>query len=529
MAQPNKASSAVLILFTGLSFVANAACLRREITLLREDLEDARGADARTGVLGRELDSASQARLELIGRTSAPTRYGERTDANRIRIVAFDFGGAKLGNHSDQAGNLLSTSCRTEVLKQDVQVGPWTHDEPNSEQRPDWRERELRPASREREQRPESRERARVEPAVDDLFNLYKGMFRQYEKKVGTTIEVEAKVGPVGAETKTFFSHNFLVLEWRRYRLLRLKAECKEPHVSAIETGIAARIVFNVRLATTDASLSASFGIAQLAAALARNEATVEVSYELVGTVLDLLPKETVVISSLPEYLDALHKFHSAVVMIGAAWDRYASSSGSLTATIDIGDEGKRRPYPLNRLFTPDELAYYVTGVGVGDAFIHINNVESCRSLKSLKTSYEAQANGLDKKVTDAQKTVDIWEKERREVKTNRDRRAELRRDIRAKKGELTRLRSFYDRAKARFDIVDFSFTQENCEESLAIEQKRVVYACAMAKVNDDYIGIAACPNEQDAAITKKAVEITKFREKQVKLQGQQQQEGLKR
>jgi hypothetical protein len=167
-------------------------CAIRELRALRLDMEDARSADARSGVLAAELDGASRARLELLGRTSAPTRYAERTDANRIRVVAFDFGGTKPGTRADAAGNLMAGSCLQPgaSLSSLLEVGPFNKD----------------PV---------------LGPPSNDL-NFYKGMFRQYGKQVGTTVEFNAALGPVGTELTTYFSHNFLVLEWRRYQLTRL-------------------------------------------------------------------------------------------------------------------------------------------------------------------------------------------------------------------------------------------------------------------------------------------------------------------
>ena len=87
-----------------------SGCIARQVRDLQDRLEDSRAPDTRKGVL--DLDPVSQARIELIGRTSAPTRYAERTDANRVRVVAFDFGGAKIGQNADTAGNLLPLRWR---------------------------------------------------------------------------------------------------------------------------------------------------------------------------------------------------------------------------------------------------------------------------------------------------------------------------------------------------------------------------------------------------------------------------------
>jgi hypothetical protein len=437
-----------------LLMLPSGGCLAQQIKTLREDLQDTRAADSRTGVLADELDSASRARLELLGRTSAPTRYAERTDANRIRVVAFDFGGARPGTLADSAGNLMSGSCLFEGKLADwVEVGPFNG--------PDILTASAPPAG--------------ATPTRE--FNLYKGMFRQYGKQVGTTVEFSAAIGPVGTELTTYFSHNFLVLEWRRYQLTRLKQEanCLLTHVSAIETGVAVRIVFDVRLTTADASLNASFGIADLAAALARSEASVEVSYEVVGTALDLLPRKAVVISSLNEYLDALEKFHEAVVIISDAWQTYASTTDA-TIKVKMGDGEK--PYPRKNLFTPDELAYYVSGSGIGDMYLHISNVEVCEDLKTLKTHYSQQATTSEKDLKELEEKITDLETKRHKKKNSSDR-DEARRELNELRPQARALERKLEKEQRRLEVVEFSFVQENCEKSLALEQKRKLYVCA--------------------------------------------------
>lgn len=160
------------------------------------------------------------------------------------------------------------------------------------------------------------------------------------------------------------------------------------PYVSAVEMGVAVRIVFDVRLRTTNAKMSAAFGIADLAAALARDEATVEVSYEIVGTVLDLLLKDAIIFSSLSEHLDAMEKFHHAVVAIRDAWHDYAVQNGA-TVEVKVDEGDKTLAFAREKLFRPDEIAYYIDGFGVGDTFLHLENAEVCHDLKALEEHYQ--------------------------------------------------------------------------------------------------------------------------------------------
>ncbi len=364
MTAGNISPHALRLATVGFTVMAAVGCFSKQFRDLQEQIEDSRAPDARQGVL--ELDPGSQARLELLGRTSAPTRYAERTDANRVRVVAFDFGGTKLGQGADPAGNLLPVGCKVdpthiEIHPSKLGLGnPPPNPPPNS-------------------------------PPAESL-ELYKGMFRQYGRQVGTTVEADIAVGPVGASSRVYFSHNFLILEWRRYQLERMidPAPCQIPHVSAIERGIAVRIVFDVRLRTIDAKMSAAFGIADLAVALARSEATVEVSYELVGTRLDLLPRDAIVITSVNEYLNALKSFHLAVSSISDAWRDYNVEGNK--SPIKVNDKS----YPRASLFAADQLAYYVDGVGVGDAFLHLEKVEVCQDLASVIDHHRQRIDELE-------------------------------------------------------------------------------------------------------------------------------------
>lgn len=505
-----------------LTFIAATAlaagCATRQIEQLRQDLEDSRAADARAGLLSGQLDPESAARLATLGRSSAPTRYTERTDANRIRVVAFDFGGAELGQYADPAGNLVSGTCvPAENIGDFVRYGPWEAPEASDT-----------PAA-----------------AGEDLLQLYKGMFRQYGRQVGTTIKLQGEAGPVEGEFQSYISHNFLVLEWRRYRLVRLDqaADCIASHVSAIENGVAVRIVFDVRLKTTDAKLSAEFGIADLAAALSRNEASVEVSYELVGTALDLLPREAIVISSLGEYLEAMKRFHAAVVTIRDAWRDYAKRADENAPIVVETDRETGSPtkveYDRQRIFTPDDLAYYVDGANVGDTALHLRNVETCEDLETLRSHYATRTQELRAELYGDESTAesDSRRKDRdrgligklERLERSRARavrpswRAEIRRDLRALRERKAEAERELRAVARRHDVLEISFLTNDCQRTLRYETQRKVQACALAKISQDnnaplssYLGLTICEDED---LEKKAVDNAVR-----KIQQQQQQ-----
>lgn len=309
------------------------------------------------------LNRDQRERLALLGRTSAPTRYVERTDANRIRVVAIDFGGVELGQCADSEGNLIARICVPQNDPKNQDAGA-----------------EYPTTTEHRPGNPPVVSGASV--PVDPTAMTY-GMFRQYSTQVGTTVDTSVAIGPVGSDAKVYFSRNFLVLEWRRYDLetSKLNPSSEPGFVSAVERGVAVRIIFDVKLSTVDSKFTASFGIADLSAVLARNEATVEVSYEILGTTLDPLPGSSIIITSLTEYLGAVDEFFSAVNMISRAVQHYQSGA---TGDFDV-NEGTALPPKKIKIdedtFSNDVLAYYVSGRDVGDHFALLRNVDECKAV----------------------------------------------------------------------------------------------------------------------------------------------------
>jgi len=327
-----------------------------------------------SGVLSESLNREQRERLQLIGRTSAPTRYIERTDANRIRVVAIDFGGVTLGQCADDDGNLLAYSCLRTGSSRSISMEQSDHrfDFGAQGRRP---QPDLLPAP--------------PDDSSSELSSMTSGMFRQYSTQVGTTVEASVAAGTVGANTKVYFSRNFLVLEWRRFYLDKAELEQSDSHapfVSAIEKGIAVRIIFDVRLRTADAKLTANFGIADLSTALARNEATVEVSYEILGITLDPVPSKALIITSLTEYLAAIDEFYRAVNLISRAAQEYESNGKRQSFTFNINDGTSLAVKDMTVAFQPAALAYYVTGRGVGLNHTLLKNVEECQAYTAKDT-----------------------------------------------------------------------------------------------------------------------------------------------
>lgn len=565
----------------GLALVALSigACVTNNQIL--KNIEESRGPDARTGVLSAELDSRQRARLELLGRTSAPTRYTERVDANRLRVVALNFGGVQLGQCADPSGNLSDGICNMQT----VTVTNPTRFEPEKARVPeaDLQAREslqkqidaavkaLESAAtavdveRIRAQLQILHEKQAALPTTRGATQLHAGMFRQFSTQVGTTVEADVAIGPVSNTTRQYHSRNFLVLEWRRHyeerliqpseQLERLNAELGSlgdaigkvagadaglakrlkaglsgahedviatieaikggvqslkanpatlqlgvqleqlitdlqqyadwvkngpdtTHVFAIERGIAVRIIFDVQLTTTDSQLSASFGIANLSAALARNEANVEVSYEVTGTAIDPLPEEAIIITSVNEYLEAFKKFHAAVSLISRAWEAHAKGESK----VKVPAKGTEDPETLlldARMFSLAQLAYYVQGPGVGDNYALTKNAEMCQDMQLVEDHLRQE---LERKRAQMD-AIDCVGDSRVKARKTKDEKAELR-----------QLGREFDRLLRNYEDIRARMAENACQRACEAEKKRLEVVC------HDHSGNVTCTQLNDGS-----------------------------
>ena len=224
------------------------------------------------------------------GRLEKTSHFTEAVGRNRIRVVAFDFGGVELGQCTTPEGDLLSTTC--------------TRDHQNT-------------TTFTRGTQKRRYHEYNEGDAFQGISDLNAGMFRQYSMRTDTngSSSLSVVVTSGKQETKVSISHHVLIFEWRRYVLEEIHIDGPtKPHVSALERGIGVRIVFSVSLRSTDAALAATFGFGSLATALARSEAEVEVGYELIGTTMDILPERATNITSVDGYMDAMTKFYDCLL-----------------------------------------------------------------------------------------------------------------------------------------------------------------------------------------------------------------------
>lgn len=226
---------------------------------------------------------------------------------------------------------------------------------------------------------------ANVLTDLDLRPDLNAGTFRQYSQRIDIDGSAGfSGTGTVSANTRTNYSRFLLVFEWRRYRYQDLfhqangtatgtEVQPGRNAVTALEVGIAVRIAFDVRLRSTDASVSAGFGFGNIAAALANQQVDVQVGYEVIGSTLDILPQRPVNISSVDSYMSAMTEFYNAVQRLSSDWNNAVEPAGS--GPNDGGapnagaSDGGRGASPRFRLGV---LAYYVSG-----AFTETNDTSS--------------------------------------------------------------------------------------------------------------------------------------------------------
>ena len=301
--------------------------------------------------------------VQRRGRIERSSNFVEAVGRNRIRVVAFDFGGVKMGQCATPEGDLIDGVCaQTRAIPNAV---PDTLDVTQGAPEIDTLEITrggVKYSSAQLKQRP--------------LSDYNSGMFRQYSLRTDTTGSAAVAVAAgAKSDSKIFISRHLLVFEWRRYTLDETAgpgAASRSPYVSGIERGIAVRVVFDVSLRSVDVNASLTFGFGSLATALASSRASVEVGYELIGTTMDILPERATNITSVDGYIEAMNRFYDAVRRISLAWECIDFSKASAVSTrgeCTVVPASTNTPAKYTQAgqdassFVPGILAYYVSGV----------------------------------------------------------------------------------------------------------------------------------------------------------------------
>jgi len=182
---------------------------------------------------------------------------------------------------------------------------------------------------------------------LDGPKALSKGSFRYFSKVTSIKSGASATVGGSGGKAAYAVSNHQLVIEWSRYTVSSFsetkKADRSKSYVSAVERGIAIRVVFEVALRDASAETTLSFGFGNLAAALVAGKAEVQVRYDTIGIDRDILPPNAPInVTSINDLVNVQAAFYKAISDVSTKWN-----------------DPTQPPPPAP--FTPGVLAYYVT------------------------------------------------------------------------------------------------------------------------------------------------------------------------
>lgn len=389
------------------------------------------------------------------GRVLELPRFLERIDRNRLRVVAFAFGGVSVGQCADASGALRPGLCvavqapgddaeSLRALAAELASRTTSPDrQERAKQAAAWAEGrfgvrleaaeitalaaatpETLPvaisnaivSARARALSLSTEELQRLEPK-----HLNTGVFRQYSRTLDVEFTGDLSAGAAEVNSKNTYKRYEIAYEWRRYALVRVPGtpnyEATGPHVTSIEGGFAVRMVISVTTLDTTQEGSAGFGIADLELSLATGRSEVYVGYEITGANHSMLPEVPITIRNTQQLWEALSQFHAAIVRLEQSWRCALEPTGN-QATCCGPDAGNGLvTCPMIPQF--DVLAYYVQGDEVGDIYAKFESGrEACyddalvrtreardRKRSSLK-SQEARAQEEAKELQNAQKTL---------------------------------------------------------------------------------------------------------------------------
>jgi hypothetical protein len=332
-----------------------------------------------TGCLFKAPDTPPDGR-DRSGYVSGAETYYEALDSNQIKVTRREYPGVRIGLCTDLAGGILLKSCGAEPRE----VADHSQDVPFDQ---------LRSIS-------EQVSNQRICLLEDERFTQ-SGRLVSIEYSGGLTapganVEIAGRSGNYA-----------LVYEWQRsknHRVLEKKLpmppgpdEPREPpQVQSADYGLALRLVMDVALRENDASLSATIGLANLAAALAQQQATVNVKFLALGIPDSFLTTRAIRIDSVADLYEVLDEFHKKVLDVASAWAKKCEQRAPLPSRYDPIYEqyarGYDEPAPPSRsaapstgtggsapsepdkkakdiLLTPVMLAYYVQGGSIGRQF----------------------------------------------------------------------------------------------------------------------------------------------------------------
>ncbi len=224
-----------------------------------------------------------------------------------------------------------------------------------------------------------------VQPAT--TTHPSKGEFKFSSRLV--KLEVSGNAAAAGSTVEATYSvaTHQLVMEWSRFRIESFKGTKRDRpelgFVSAVERGIAIRVLFQAKLRDATAKTNLSFGFGQLAAALAEGRAEVLVRYETVGIKRDILPTTaTISVTSVNDLVNVQSAFYKAIADVSDDWSaQFRTASGNSAAA---GAGGA----PSSPFDFDEPIAYYVTR---GTTLLEKAKVEETQQKETIKALEQQQ------------------------------------------------------------------------------------------------------------------------------------------
>lgn len=343
------------------------------------------------------------------GRALSVPRFLERIDRNRLRVVAFAFGGVSVGQCADASGALRPGQCiqgaglsadsgeslskLTAEVKQHAalkeaektgEIEKWVHGRYGV--RPTAKEIEslLQASDAERQGvskqvvdnavvRALSLSSGELKELAPDRLNT--GVFSQYTRTLDIDLTGSLAAGASEAKTTNAYKRYEIIYEWRRYALIKVPGApnytASGPHVTSLEGGFAVRMVISVTTVDTkqEGKGSGAVGLADLEMALALGHSEVYVGYELTGANHEMLPDAPLTIRNTQQLWEAFEKFHAAMRRLEATWACAVKKDGKDAngCCTQGGAASGAAVCPMGNQF--DVLAYYVQGTQVGDIY----------------------------------------------------------------------------------------------------------------------------------------------------------------
>jgi hypothetical protein len=295
-------------------------------------------------------------------------------DSGQIRVVSSDFAGVEIGLCADESGGVTGKPCG-----KDKGI-------------PEWDALKLMSLPSGRLPATATESEARGSSFVCSLSG---GTFGQQSRLVSINSAVGASYGPASGKTTLTYARYQLVYEWSRsvnvFAPVNALNSESDPVVSSADYGVALRLLMDVELKSTDAEVGANIGIAQLTAALALQQAMVNVRFVVLGAMTSFLPDKAIRIDSASDLHEVMSDFHNRARELSGAWEQECKRSKEPGSTVGTGSTASTAASTTPStsvigILRPVMLAYYVRGHQVGEKLRRIQDAKTrCVELKNRR------------------------------------------------------------------------------------------------------------------------------------------------